>query len=184
MSDLTVRLRDAAIGYVRAGWPILPVDTPTADRLICGRSPSDEATAHDWWSDQPYGIACSTGDAFDALEVPTRLGERVLHALAQYGPPAVIEVPLTGTWLFLVTPRSPRIPDLPHGCGVRLHGEGRRILLPPTPVVGGTVAWVGQTEERRLPHSMTAQWAALRALVGLRREPAQPPIPSGRPRSA
>jgi hypothetical protein len=168
VTDLQVRLREAAVGYARAGWPILPVETPTADRLICGRSPADADDAHDWWSDQPYGIACGTGEAFDALEVPTQLAERMLPALAQHGEPAVIEVPLTGTWLFLVTPRSPRIADLPARSGVRLHGRGRWILLPPTPVIGGNVTWIGRPTGR-LPHSMTVQWAAVRALVGARR---------------
>jgi hypothetical protein len=176
MSDLTARLRDAAAGYVREGWPILPVDSPTGSRLICRRCPADEATVDDWWSDQPYGIAGCTGTVFDALQMPTHLGERVLEALTQNGPPAaipaVIEVPLTGTWLFLVTPGSRRIADLPGDCGVRLHGKGRWILLPPTPVLGGTVSWVGRADQRRLPHSMNAQWAALRALVSARRQPA------------
>jgi Bifunctional DNA primase/polymerase, N-terminal len=176
MSELAVRLRDAAAGYVREGWPILPVDNPTGSRLICQRCPADEATVHDWWSDQPYGIAGRTGTVFDALELPAHIGQKVLDALAQNGPPAVIpavvEVPLTSNWLFLVTPGSPRIFDLPSDCGVRLHGKDRWILLPPTPVLGGTVSWVGHADQRRLPHSMNAQWAALRALVSVRRQPA------------
>jgi hypothetical protein len=170
ISDLRLRLREAAMEYTRAGWPILPVETPTADRLICGRSPRDATTVEEWWTDQAYGIACYTGEAFDALEMPTQLGERVLPMLSAHGPPAVIEVPLTGNWLFLVTPGSPRIADLPAGSGVRLHGKGRWILLPPTPVMGGAVAWIGRPYGR-LPHSMTAQWTARRALVSARANP-------------
>jgi hypothetical protein len=175
-SELHCRLRDAAAGYVRAGWPILPVETPTGDRLICGRCPRDVATVHDWWAEEPYGIAGCAGDVFDVVEMPTWLGALVLPSLRQHGNPAVVEVPLTGSWLFLVTPGSPRITDLPAGCGVTLHGEGRWILLPPTPVVGGSVAWVGQDGRRgRLPHSMTVQWAALKAFVAARR-PQLPPV--------
>jgi Bifunctional DNA primase/polymerase, N-terminal len=167
-----MRLREAAIEYTRAGWPILPVETPTADRLICGRSPHDVTMAEQWWTDETYGIACYTGEAFDALEMPTQLGEQVLAMLSQHGPPAVIEVPLTGNWLFLVTRGSPRIADLPAGSGIRLHGKGRWILLPPTPVIGGAVTWLGGPNDR-WPHSMTAQWAARRALVNARANPPQ-----------
>jgi hypothetical protein len=170
ISDLHLRLRKAAVDYTQAGWPILPVEMPTADRLICGRSPSDVATAEEWWTDEPYGIACYTGVTFDALEMSTQVGEQVLALLSQQGQPAVIEVPLTGNWLFLVKPGSPRIVDLPAGSGVRLHGKGRWILLPPTPVIGGAVAWIGRPDGR-LPHSMTAQWAARRALVNARGGP-------------
>lgn len=174
ISDLHRRLREAAVEYTQAGWPILPIETPTADRLICGTSPRDTATAQEWWTDQPYGIACYTGEIFDALEMPTQLGEQVLPMLSQQDPPAVVEVPLTGNWLFLVTPGSRRIPDLPPGSGVRLHGKGRWILLPPTPVVGGSVTWISRPNGR-LPHSMTAQWAARRALFSARRGPR--PVP-------
>jgi Bifunctional DNA primase/polymerase, N-terminal len=170
ISELHLRLREAAIEYTQAGWPILPVETPTADRLICGRSPQDVTTAEEWWTDQAYGIACYTGEAFDALEMPAQLGERVRPMLSQHGPPAVIEVPMTGNWLFLVTPGARRIADLPAGSGVRLNGKGRWILLPPTPVVGGTVAWIGHPNGR-LPHSMMAQWAVRRALVSARGGP-------------
>jgi Bifunctional DNA primase/polymerase, N-terminal len=155
------------VDYTRAGWPVLPVEVPTADRLICGRSPGDATTAEEWWTEQAYGIACYTGELFDALEMPTQLGEQVLAMLSQHGPPAVIEVPLTGNWLFLVTPGAPRIADLPAASGVRLHGKRRWILLPPTPVIGGAVAWIGQPKGR-FPHSMTAQWTARRALVNAR----------------
>ena len=169
-SDVRLRLREAAVDYTRTGWPVLPVEIPTADRLICGRSPRDATTAEEWWSDKIYGIACYTGEVFDALEMPTQLGEQVLPMLSQHGPPAVIEVPLTGNWMFLVTAGSPRIADLPAASGVRLHGKGRWVLLPPTPVIGGAVAWIGQPKGR-FPHSMTAQWAARRALVNARGGP-------------
>ena len=164
ISDLHLRLREAAVAYTQAGWPILPVETPAAERLICGRSPQDVATAQEWWTDQAYGIACYTGKAFDALEMPAQLGDRVRPMLSEHGHPGVIEVPRTGNWLFLVTPGARRIPDLPAGSGVRLHGKGRWILLPPTPVAGGCVAWICRPNGG-LPHSMTAQWAARRALV-------------------
>lgn len=173
ISDFHRRLRQAAVEYVAAGWPILPVETPTADRLICGRCPPDAKTAYAWWSDEPYGIACRTGEVFDAVQMPARLGELVLPALAQYGPPAVVEAPLTGDWLFLVTPGSPRITDLPADSQVRLRGKDWWILLPPTPVIGGRASWIGRAGvDGRLPHSMAVQWAALRALVIARRDQA------------
>ena len=174
ISDHHRRLRDSAVDYARAGWPILPVETPTADRLICGRCPPDPQTAHEWWTDEPYGIACRTGEVLDAVEMPSQLGELVLPALEQHGAVAVVEVPLTGRWLFLVTPGAPRITDLPADSGVRLRGRGWWILLPPTVIIGGTVSWIGRSgPDCRLPHSMTVQWAALRALSCLRRRAAE-----------
>lgn len=200
LSTPKARLVDAAVGYVRAGWPVVPTSYPTADRLICHRCPPDVDTAREWWSDQLYGIAGHTGELFDALEVPVRLGERVLGSLGGRAP-AVIEIPLTGTWLFLVTPRSPLSRDLPPGCGVAMHGRDGWVPLPPTAVLGGEVLWVsrppflrspvlnpgGRTGGAdgvggldqpgaaagngwRLPHSLVAQWAVLHALNAVRRD--------------
>lgn len=163
-------LTAAAIRYSRAGWPILPVSQPTADRLISSYSPPDAETAGEWWADQPYGIACRTGVLFDALQVPRWLGQRLLPAVEHQA--TVIEVArsLEVAWLFLVTPGSPGIPDLPRGVEIHLHGAGSWVLLPPTPTLGGSASWVARQADLRLPHSLTLQWSAVRALTCARRE--------------
>lgn len=80
--------------YCTAGWPIVPVCHPTADQLVCGRSPDDPETAREWWSDRPYGIACRTGIVFDALQVPPWIGERLLPLVEHYATVIAIERPL------------------------------------------------------------------------------------------
>lgn len=160
----------AAVRYCAAGWPILPVCHPTADRLVCGRSPSDPQTARDWWSDQPYGIACRTGVIFDALQVPPWLGKRLLPPIEHYATVIEIERSLHTAWLFLVTPGSPRIPDLPRAANVTLHGAHGWILLPPTSTLGGSVRWIARPKELRLPHSLPLQWSVIRTVNSARQE--------------
>lgn len=173
---LVADLRDAAVRYCELGWPILPVCYPLGDRLIAGRPPSDPAAAKEWWSDQPYGIACLTGVLFDALEVPSPLGPHVLAALGHNGfqrddTPLVIERPVDGAWQFLVTTDSPTIPDLPRGIGVTLHRAGHTLRLPPTPLIGRPLRWIARSQPTtgRLPHSLAAQWAVVRAATTIRR---------------
>jgi len=166
----THELTLAAVRYCTAGWPILPVCHPTADRLVCGQTPPDPDAAHAWWSDQPYGIACRTGTLFDALQVPPWLGRRLLPAVEHYATVLEVERSLGAVWLFLVTPGSPRIPDLPRAAAVQLHGAGGWILLPPTPTLGGSARWVNRPPELRLVHSLTLQWAVIRAVTCIRRE--------------
>jgi len=166
MNELTA----SAVRYSTAGWPILPVCQPTADRLICGHTPPDPQTAREWWADQPYGIACRTGVLFDALQVPPWLGRRLLPAVEHYATVIEVERSLQAAWLFLVTPHSPGIPDLPRAVAVRLHGTGGWILLPPTPTLGGGARWIAHPPTLRLPHSLTLQWAAVRAITTARQE--------------
>lgn len=160
----------AAVRYVTAGWPILPASQPAADRLVCGFSPPDPETAREWWADRPYGIACRTGVLFDALQVPPWLGRRLLPPVEHYATVIEVERSLEAYWLFLVTAGSPGIPDLPRAVTVRLHGSGGWILLPPTAMPGGSVRWVNHPADLRLPHSLTLQWAAIRAITVARQQ--------------
>jgi hypothetical protein len=166
----THELTLAAVRYRAAGWPIVPVCHPTADRLVCGHTPPDPDTARAWWSDQPYGIACRTGVLFDALQVPPWLGKRLLPTVEHYATVLEVERSLGAAWLFLVTRGSPRIPDLPRAAAVELHGAGGWILLPPTPTLGGSARWINRPPELRLAHSLTLQWAVIRAVTSVRRE--------------
>lgn len=70
-AGLLVRLRSAAVEYVRAGWPIVPLSLD-GDRLIAGLSPIDPETAFEWWSDQPYGIGYQLGERFGRVGNPGR----------------------------------------------------------------------------------------------------------------
>ena len=138
---------------------------PTTGRLVCRRPPDDAETALDWWSDRPYGIAALTGVVFDALQLPNWLGQRVLPAVEHLAAVTDLRRPQDCDWFFLITPGSPRIRDLPAAAEVRLHGVGGLVLLPPTPRAG----WVSRHSDLRLPHSLTMQWAVLRAITASRR---------------
>jgi hypothetical protein len=168
--SVTDALAAAAVRYRRAGWPIVPVSYPAADTLVCGCTPPDPEAAREWWSERPYGIACPTGVVFDALQVPPWLGRRVLATLDHYATVAAVERSLEACWLFFVTPGSPGIPDLPRGVGVRLHGAGAWVPLPPTPLLGGAVRWVNRPNQFKLPHSLNLQWTVLRSITAARRE--------------
>lgn len=161
--------------YSTAGWPIVPVCQPTADRLVCGFSPPDPNTAREWWADEPYGIGCRTGVLFDVLQVPPWLGKRLLPAVEHHAAVIEVERALEAVWLFLVTTGSRRISDLPRAVHIQLHTAGGWILLPPTPTLGGSTRWVCRPtplrpDELRLPHCLTLQWAAVRAITAARHE--------------
>ena len=102
--------------------------------------------------------------------MPPWLGRRLLPAVEHYATVIEVERSLQAAWLFLVTPHSPGIPDLPRAVAVRLHGTGGWILLPPTPTLGGGARWIAHPPTLRLPHSLTLQWAAVRAITTARQE--------------
>lgn len=172
-ATIASQLKAAAVRLHRAGWPVLPAAHPAADRLVSGRCPPDEQTAADWWSDQPYGIACRTGELFDALQVPSWLGARLLPSVEHYATVVEVTRALESVWLFLVTPGAVGIADLPRSVDIRLHTTGGWILLPPTPTLGGASRWVSRPAQLRLPHALTMQWAVVRAVSAARRELAQ-----------
>lgn len=157
--ELLTQLRCAAVDYAQSGWPIVPISL-TGDRLVAALSPIDAHTAFEWWSDRPYGIGCRVGEQFDALEIPTELGQRVLDRVRrhQLPEPPAIEVAAWGAWLLLVTPRSPHIPELRAYRQVRLHSSGSWIPLPPTGILGAETRWITRQDREQLPHSLTMQW--------------------------
>ncbi|HEY0638066.1 MAG TPA: bifunctional DNA primase/polymerase [Pseudonocardiaceae bacterium] len=168
MQPLAERLRAAAIRLTTAGWPILPVTYPIPDHLVSTISPADATMAEHWWGDQPYGIACRTGETFDVVEVPSWLGPFVLRSVDHYASVVEVTQSLEASWLFFVTPGSPRIQDLPRAVPVTLHGRGGWVLLPPTPTLGGGCRWVARPPALRLPHSLCLQWSVVRAINAAR----------------
>lgn len=145
-AELVGRLRSMAMEYVRAGWPIVAVD-PAGDRLVAESTPADPSAAAQWWSDQPYGIGCRLGEAFDALAIPAGLGTRIVDQMQQV--PGVIEVPGQAHWLILVTPGALRIRELAQCRQVRLYTTGWWIPLPPTPISGDAVRWINEPDHQR-----------------------------------
>jgi hypothetical protein len=175
-AELLSRLRDAAVDYAQNGWPIVPISL-TGDRLVAGLSPVDAHTAFEWWSDRPYGIGCRVGEQFDALEIPAELGRQVLDRVRrhQLPEPPVIEVPARESWLLLVSPRSPRIPELAPYRQVRLRSKGVWIPLPPSGILGAPTCWINQQGREQLPHSLTMQWT-IRSLLRHTQSAAAPTV--------
>lgn len=176
-------LAEAAVRYVLAGWPVVPVRLPVAGdgpavplrSLVSHRAAPDVATAQEWWTTGTYGIGVLAGIVFDMLVVPARIGPATAELLRRSRPCAVGHP--DGWWLFPVRVGSEWLTDLPRGSGISLLGAGTQVVVPPTPVGRGCVEWqvrgVGLAEvigrdswgESRLPHGMTTQQAAARAWV-------------------
>jgi hypothetical protein len=176
-------LADAALRYCVAGWPVLPTRLPapttTPDlslkSLVSHRPPADTRTAQQWWQDRPYGIAAIVGIHFDILVVPADHGPTVTDHLLTNTTVAAADHP-GGWWLLLVTAAADTLTDLPRRSGITLLRAGTYIPLPPTPTAHGPVEWArrttgladlirpGPTGLPRLPHSLTAQQAAARAV--------------------
>jgi hypothetical protein len=176
----TSELTAAAIRYLRAGWPVAPARLPirapgavlSVRELAVHVPPADEATAGRWWSVRRAGIAALTGIAFDVLVVPARIGEQVTAAFPPGALPAAASP--RGDWLLPVTTGTSLADELTDR-GVRLHGAGDYVLLPPTPLATGPLSWVtgpltnGAHLPVQLPHAVAVQRITMEALRGPRR---------------
>jgi hypothetical protein len=170
-------LAASASRYVRAGWPVAPVRLPvrasgaavSVRELVVHVPPADAGAAARCWS-QPAGIAALTGVAFDVLAVSGPVGALITAGFTD-GAITAARHP-DGTWLLPVTPGTPLAERLHGARGVRLHGAGEYVLLPPTPTASGLLTWVagpltrGAVGHLELPHSLAVQRAILDALHG------------------
>lgn len=191
-----VRLRRVAMRYAAHGWYVTPGACLARHRFVCGRAgcrttgchpaledwqrsaSADPARVAAWWRVRPHAVLLATGRAFDVLEVPAYLGQRLLEVtrsvLGAVGADAdevrgpVAAVP-GGQWLFLVRPGEPLRPELDQCRYVVRHGTGSWIPAPPTRLPEGTVRWVVTPEETRwlLPDSYRVQELLLDALYAL-----------------
>lgn len=146
-TEMTVRwkeLRQAALSATRRGWPVVPGTFPGADRRWHGRHdatrlcpisdtwPDTSVTAPEHaeqlWSQHPYGVLLVCGHGVDVLELPLPM-MGLLPALG------VTPVALTGSpprfLVFTSTDADFLLPEVTP-TGVRLHGAGSWIALPPT----------------------------------------------------
>ncbi|WJK43553.1 bifunctional DNA primase/polymerase [Solwaraspora sp. WMMA2056] len=206
-----LRLRRAALRYAAHGWPVTPGAVLCkgrfrCDRLSCpilGCHPAQETWERDasdrpdrvsaWWRTRPHPVLLATGHAFDVLDVPARLGLRVLCTLRLRGGAAMpgqgqlrgpVAVTPTGRWMFLVRPGDTLRPELDDSLDVIQHGSGSWIPAPPTLLPEGPVRWAVGPQEVGwyLPHSYAVQQLVVDA-----RELAAPAVPVPRlprPRTA
>jgi Bifunctional DNA primase/polymerase, N-terminal len=136
-------LRRAALGALGWGWPITAGTYLGADRRWQGRRdaqglcPVSEAwqqdplttpeQAEEIWGQHPYGVLLVCGQGVDVLELPLRMMGQ-LGALTGGGPVALTGSPPR----FLVFTSTDVDLLLPAVRGVRLHGAGSWVALPPT----------------------------------------------------
>ncbi|MFV2083074.1 bifunctional DNA primase/polymerase [Micromonospora sp. LOL_021] len=203
-----LRLRRGALRYARHGWPVTPGAYLHQGRFRCDRPGCPTTGCHpalqhwerdasdqrdqvgSWWRQQPHTVLLATGQAFDVLDVPARLGLRTLCTLRLRGGAAApgrgqlrgpVAVTPTGRWMFLVRPGDALRPELAESLDVIRHGPGSWIPAPPTVLPQGPVRWAVDPDEVgwRLPDSYAVQ----RIIVDARETAAAPPrLPQ--PRSA
>ncbi|GAA4611781.1 bifunctional DNA primase/polymerase [Saccharopolyspora hordei] len=158
LTSSRIELRVQAIGFASRGWPVLPGTHPDGDRWIgrhgrqergpmpvhrdwqtrLGTNP-DEVTA--WWAEHPYSLLIATGHTVDALEVDAVLGRAAASVLRALGFPVPIVATPAGRWYFLMASGGELAADLADVPGIRVHGQGSWVPMPPSAYPGGAVHW-------------------------------------------
>ncbi len=125
-----------------------------------------------WWTGNPYSVLVATGTVVDAVEVDAELGHRAATLLRQTDRPAPILATPNGKWVFLTSSGDEIPADLAERPGVRWHGAGSWVPLPPTPFQHGVVHWRVKPETWgwRLPHAGAVHGVLVRALLSLSSE--------------
>jgi hypothetical protein len=144
---------DAAIGYTRLGWPVIPLHTIRDRRCTCGRSicdspgkhprlaawPSqattDARTIRDWWARWPAAnVGIVTGNGLVVLDSdPRHGGDTSLAELERAHGPETVRVLTGGGGLHLYfavdQPIGNRAGLAP---GIDLRGDGGFVVAPPS----------------------------------------------------
>jgi hypothetical protein len=149
-------LRRAALRYAERGWPVMPGAMLFRERYVCGplcvtfachpavdhwesAASTQTSDVDGWWANGAFSVLLPTGFAFDAIDVPARLGEETVRAIG-HGRGPVASAP-GGRWLFLVAPGQGLRPELASRLDIVLHGRGSWIAAPPTRTPGGRWRW-------------------------------------------
>lgn len=186
--------REAALEYVRAGWPVAPVwplvEPPGRSRLrrrpsrpqevtcscpagascpnpgahLAAAAVTSETQARLTWSEGRWNVALQAGQVVDVIEAGTALGAQAMRLL-EWQPSPYPPVAHTGTRRWLfVVQACSDAPDLP--ARAIWHGDGSWVLLPPSSRgLSGCDRWIWTPKTTKpMPASQLA--AALQA-VGL-----------------
>jgi hypothetical protein len=174
-------LRDAAADAVARGWPVVP---GTYGLGIEGRwfgregaselgpiedgwaqAPvTDRDQAQELWTNRPYGVLLVCGRGVDVLELPARLAQDALPALAGPGLAGPVAVAHPARWLLFVASGAGLLPKLAAWPLVTYRGAGSWVPLPPTDLGLGRAAWHRAPDGQRLPESQTVQHMVITAL--------------------
>jgi hypothetical protein len=183
MTVAWIELRSAALNAVGWGWAVTPGTYLGADRHWHGRDNAQglcpiqdtwrdtplttPERAEEIWSQHPYSVLLVCGLGVDVLELPHRMRE-LLPALPDGVPIASTGAPRR--WLVFTATGLPTLsPDL-DVAGVRCHGAGAWVALPPTTVQFLTPQrwWTGAPRERGitvLPAAEQVQQVLVEALL-------------------
>lgn len=158
LTSSRIDLRVQAIDFASRGWPVLPGTYPDGSDWLgqVGRRKHGPApvprdwqelpgvTLDDimhWWDDEPYNVLVATGTVLDAIEVDAQLGFAAAKVLRASGFPVPIVATPTGHWYFLMAAGGALNTALAQIDGIRLHGRGSWIPIPPSTYPGGAVHW-------------------------------------------
>ncbi|MGH3948190.1 MAG: bifunctional DNA primase/polymerase [Pseudonocardiaceae bacterium] len=170
-----IELRAEAIGLASRGWPVLPGTYPSGTEWsgpvpvhsdwqeTVGATPDQVAS---WWTGNPYSLLVATGSVVDAVEVDAELGQRAAGLLRASDRPAPIVAMPNGKWVFLTSAGKEIPAELAARPGVRWHGHGSVVALPPTPFRHGVVHWRVKPETWgwQLPHAGAVHGVLARAM--------------------
>lgn len=116
---------------------LCPSEDNWADRPV-----TDRVEADDLWSQHPYGLLLACGRGVNALEVPEELSDLLDDPRVPRTPPGGGDTSAVAG-LFTATATDP-LPSQLETAGVRLHGKGSWMALPPTIVdVHSSMRWLG-----------------------------------------
>lgn len=188
-SAFRIETRAEAIGLASRGWPVVPGTAPTGEEWLgpvpvhadwrdrIGADPDQVAA---WWTGKPHSLLVATGTIVDAVEVDDELGRKTASLLRSTDRPAPILAMPTGKWIFL-TAAGQEIPaGLAARPGVRWHGAGSFVPLPPTPFQHGVVHWRVKPETWgwQLPHAAAVHGILVRAMNSLPSESSRIHVPA------
>lgn len=168
-------VRDAAVSYVRHGWPIRPASlTSTAVSEFCDDEITDVEEALEVWTRAPFPILLACGSFIEAIEVPGLVSRNAIDSLRTAGLLGPIIAAPFGTD-YLLASAGQRQSDLDDSdLASRQPAPGERLILPPTAVDSPLHRWrisptaVGWT----LPNLFALQRQLVRSSLSLQSDPA------------
>ena len=135
-------VREAAVNYVRHGWPVRPAPlTFTAVSGFCDDEITDAEEALDVWTRAPYPILLGCGSAVEAIEVPGLVSRNAIHSLRVAGLLGPIIAAPFGTDYMLASAGQQRTVLEDRDLVGRQLAQGERLVLPPTAVDAPLHRW-------------------------------------------
>jgi hypothetical protein len=175
-------LGEAAAGYARRGWPVLPLHNPVPRGCSCrdatcqsiGKHPRPRHGLRDaapdleqitaWWRQWPHaniGIATGAPSGLVVIDIdPQHGGETILRQLHRNCPPPRTAQAGSGTGRHLYYTSAHPVPSSIGrlGPGLDIRGDGSYIVAPPSRHASGrSYRWIIRIEIAALPRALAAR---------------------------